>query len=116
VTTIELHHVSRVIGSPGDLIGFKVRNVRPADLHRGMVAVTPDKPLVPVNHFLVQVIIINHPNEVHPGFVAYCYCHTATFPAKWVAFRSKQDRRTGRTLEESPKRLKQGKWRRGRGR
>eukprot|EP01127_Copromyxa_protea_P014471 TRINITY_DN4037_c0_g1_i5.p1 TRINITY_DN4037_c0_g1~~TRINITY_DN4037_c0_g1_i5.p1 ORF type:complete len:1576 (-),score=392.54 TRINITY_DN4037_c0_g1_i5:89-4816(-) len=108
VTTIELHHVNRLSGTPGELIGFKVKGVKPEDLSRGMVAVAAKQPLVPSNHFLVQVIVINRPTVINPGFVSHCYCHTATFPAKWVAFRSKKDRRTGKTIEENPKEVKQG--------
>lgn len=107
VTTIELHHVSRKEGTPGELIGFKVRGVKAADLYRGMVAVGAERSIEPVNRFLVQVVIINHPGSLTPGFVSYCYCHTATFPAKWAEFRSKKDR-TGKVIENNPKELKQG--------
>lgn len=55
VTTIELHHVARTEGTPGEMIGFKVKGVALKDLYRGMVAVGADKPIAPVNRFLVQV-------------------------------------------------------------
>ena len=88
--------------------GFKVKNASVSDIHRGMVACAPSNSLKPVFRFTAQIIIMNHPGEIHPGYAPYCYCHTDTFAVKFVEIVQKLDKRTGKVVEEKPKSIKAG--------
>merc|ERR1712156_1109401 len=58
--------------------------------------------------FLSQVIVLNHPGEIHAGYQPVCDCHTAHVACKFNEIRQKIDRRSGKVLEENPKMIKSG--------
>lgn len=55
-----------------------------------------------------QVIILNHPGEIHAGYTPVLDCHTAHIACKFAELHEKIDRRSGKTLEENPKCVKSG--------
>merc|ERR1712099_225005 len=89
---------------PGDNVGFNVKNVSIKDIKRGMV--TSDSKADPAKEaksFLAQVIVLNHPGEIHAGYQPVLDCHTAHVACKFAELRQKIDRRSGKVLEEEPK-------------
>ncbi|KAK7877628.1 hypothetical protein WMY93_031640 [Mugilogobius chulae] len=58
--------------------------------------------------FLVQVIIMNHPGQIHAGYTPVLDCHTAHIACKFAEIEEKCDRRSGKTLEVNPKFIKSG--------
>merc|ERR1712136_627481 len=58
--------------------------------------------------FLAQVIVLNHPGQIHPGYSPVLDCHTAHIACKFQELRKKIDRRSGKELEENPKMIKSG--------
>lgn len=58
--------------------------------------------------FLSQVIILNHPGEIHAGYSPVLDCHTAHIACKFSELLEKIDRRSGKVLEENPKMVKSG--------
>ena len=60
------------------------------------------------NDFLYQVIVMNHPGEIHAGYSPVLDCHTAHIACKFSELKQKIDRRTGKATEENPKMLKKG--------
>ena len=63
---VEMHHEEIEMATPGDNIGFNIRNVTIKDLKRGFVASdAKNDPAKEALNFLAQVIVLNHPGEIH---------------------------------------------------
>jgi len=109
VKSVEMHHETLDEGVPGDNVGFNVKNVSIKDIRRGMVASdSKNDPAKEAKTFLAQVIILNHPGEIHAGYQPVLDCHTAHVACKFDELRQKIDRRSGKVLEEEPKLVKSG--------
>lgn len=109
VKSVEMHHEAMEEALPGDNVGFNVKNVSIKDIKRGMVASDSKKdPAKESKSFVAQVIILNHPGEIHAGYQPVLDCHTAHVACKFSELREKIDRRSGKVLEENPKFVKSG--------
>jgi len=109
VKSVEMHHEQLVEAVPGDNVGFNVKNVAVKDIRRGFVAGdAKDDPPAETGVFNAQVIVLNHPGQIHAGYAPVVDCHTAHIACKWQTIVSKIDRRSGKILEESPKFVKSG--------
>jgi len=109
VKSVEMHHTSVPEATPGDNVGFNVKNVSVKDIKRGMV--TSDSkncPAAETKNFKAQVIILNHPGEIHAGYQPVLDCHTSHVACKFSELLQKVDRRSGKVLEENPKSVKSG--------
>jgi elongation factor 1-alpha len=68
VKSIEMHHEALEQALPGDNVGFNVKNVSVKDIRRGEVCSdSKNNPAKETSEFTAQVIIINHPGEIHTG-------------------------------------------------
>merc|ERR1712013_57646 len=92
VKSVEMHHTSVDEAVPGDNVGFNVKNVS----------------IKEAKSFLAQVIVLNHPGEIHAGYQPVLDCHTAHVACKFAELKEKIDRRSGKVLEETPKMVKTG--------
>jgi elongation factor 1-alpha len=109
VKSVEMHHETLEEALPGDNVGFNVKNVSIKDIRRGMVASdSKNDAAKETKAFLAQVIILNHPGEIHAGYQPVLDCHTAHVACKFSEIREKIDRRSGKVLEENPKMVKTG--------
>jgi len=109
VKSVEMHHEALTEALPGDNVGFNVKNISVKDIRRGMVAGDSknDAPKA-AETFKAQVIILNHPGQIHNGYAPVLDCHTAHIACKFTEIHEKCDRRSGKTLEENPKFVKSG--------
>jgi len=107
VKSVEMHHTALTEAQPGDNVGFNVKNISVKDIKRGMVAgnIKNDPPLETVD-FTAQVIILNHPGQIHNGYTPVLDCHTAHIACKFSEILTKIDRRTGKEMEQLPKNIK----------
>uniref|UniRef100_A0A3P8VDP1 Elongation factor 1-alpha n=2 Tax=Cynoglossus semilaevis TaxID=244447 RepID=A0A3P8VDP1_CYNSE len=109
VKSVEMHHETLTEALPGDNVGFNVKNVSVKDIRRGNVAGdSKNDPPKEAEDFTSQVIILNHPGEIHAGYSPVIDCHTAHIACKFQELKEKIDRRSGKKLEDNPKKLKSG--------
>jgi elongation factor 1-alpha len=107
--SVEMHHESLTEASPGDNVGFNIKNVSVKDIKRGYVASnSKNKPSCGVQDFTAQVIVLNHPGQICNGYSPVLDCHTAHIACKFAEILEKVDRRTGKTTEAAPKFIKSG--------
>ncbi|XP_069751801.1 elongation factor 1-alpha 1-like [Narcine bancroftii] len=109
VKSVEMHHESLEEALPGDNVGFNIKNVSVKDIRRGNVAGdNKNDPPMEAADFSAQVIILNHPGQIAPGYSPVLDCHTAHIACKFNELREKIDRRSGKKLEDFPKFVKSG--------
>jgi len=109
VKSVEMHHEALVEALPGDNVGFNVKNVSVKEIKRGMVAGdSKNDPPKQAKNFKAQVIVLNHPGEIHAGYAPVLDCHTAHIACKFSELVEKIDRRSGKKLEDLPKMVKSG--------
>jgi elongation factor 1-alpha len=105
--TVEMHHTLLEEANPGDNIGFNVKGLSAKDIKRGhVVGNAKDNPPKEAESFLAQVIVINHPNKISPGYTPVCDCHTSHIACQFNTLVEKIDRRTGAVIEAEPKEIK----------
>merc|ERR1712048_1083166 len=109
VKSVEMHHESLPEAGPGDNVGFNVKNVSVKDIRRGNVASgSKNDPAKEAKNFTAQVIVMNHPGEIGNGYSPVLDCHTAHIACKFTELKEKIDRRTGKKMEDFPKKIKSG--------
>jgi elongation factor 1-alpha len=109
VKSVEMHHEALEQAVPGDNVGFNVKNVAVKDLRRGYVAGdSKNDPPKGAADFDAQVIVLNHPGEIHAGYSPVFDCHTAHIACKFSELKEKIDRRTNKKMEDNPKCIKMG--------
>jgi len=109
VKSVEMHHETLPEAVPGDNVGFNVKNVSVKELRRGYVCSDSKRePALGTESFNAQVIVLNHPGQISAGYSPVLDCHTAHVACKFDEITEKMDRRSGKTLEASPKFIKSG--------
>merc|ERR1719322_826610 len=109
VKSVEMHHESLPEAGPGDNVGFNVKNVSVKDIRRGNVASdSKNDPAREAKTFNAQVIVLNHPGEIGNGYSPVLDCHTAHIASKFTELLEKIDRRSGKKMEDFPKKAKSG--------
>ena len=109
VKSVEMHHESLPEATPGDNVGFNVKNISIKDIRRGNVCGdSKNDPPKGAKNFFAQVIILNHPGEIKNGYAPVLDCHTSHIACKFEEIKEKIDRRSGKKLEDMPKCVKSG--------
>merc|ERR1719201_1998808 len=105
--SVEMHHEQVDAALPGDNVGFTVRGISVKDIKRGYVASdSKNDPATDTEMFLAQVIVLNHPGQIHAGYAPVLDCHTSHIACKFAKLVSKIDQRTLKVLEEGPQFIK----------
>jgi len=107
VKSVEMHHEQVDQATPGDNVGFNVKNLSVKDIRRGYVASdSKNDPAADTEMFVAQVIIFNHPGQIQNGYTPVLDCHTCHIACRFDKIRSKVDKRTGVVTEDAPQFLK----------
>jgi elongation factor 1-alpha len=109
VKSVEMHHEKVDQATPGDNVGFNVKNLSVKDIKRGFVCSnSKDDPAKDTEMFVAQVIVLNHPGQIQNGYAPVLDCHTAHIACKFQKIRSKVDKRSGKSTEDDPPCIKTG--------
>ena len=109
IKSVEMHHESVAEATPGDNVGFNVRNLAVKDLKRGYVCSdSKNDPACETEMFVAQTIVMNHPGQISNGYAPVLDCHTAHIACKFSKIRNKIDKRDGKVMEEEPPFIKSG--------
>jgi len=109
VKSVEMHHETLESASPGDNVGFNVKNISLKQIRRGMVAGDAKKdPPAKTDHFNAQVIVLDHPNKIMAGYTPVLDCHTAHIACRFDKLMTLMNKRTGEVIEQNPKSVKSG--------
>ncbi|CAI4826960.1 AAC_collapsed_G0056650.mRNA.1.CDS.1 [Saccharomyces cerevisiae] len=109
VKSVEMHHEQLEQGVPGDNVGFNVKNVSVKEIRRGNVCGdAKNDPPKGCASFNATVIVLNHPGQISAGYSPVLDCHTAHIACRFDELLEKNDRRSGKKLEDHPKFLKSG--------
>ena len=108
VKSIEMHHQQKQEASAGDNIGFNLRGIGKGDIKKGDVVCEVDKPAPVVEEFTGQIIVLNHPTVIAPGYTPVFHIHTAQIACTITEIVKKMNPKTGETIEENPEYIKTG--------
>jgi len=108
IKTVEMHHEQVPQAGPGDNVGFNVRGVSKKDVRRGDVCGDPANPPTVAEEFTAQIIVLNHPSVLAPGYTPVFHCHTAQVACTVTEIVKKLNPATGAVLEEKPDFIKTG--------
>jgi len=109
VKSVEMHHEQMEQATPGDNVGFNVKNVSVKDIKRGMVAGDlKNDPPMPTGNFEAQVIVLDHPNQIMAGYTPVLDCHTSHIAVRFNKLLQRVNKRNGEVEEENPKFIKSG--------
>ncbi len=108
VKSIEMHHESMPQAEPGDNIGFNVRGIAKNDVKRGDVCGHLDTPPTVVKGFTAQIVVLNHPSVIAPGYKPVFHVHTAQVACKIEEIVKTINPKDGTTLKEKPDFIKTG--------
>ncbi|MFP3288993.1 MAG: translation elongation factor EF-1 subunit alpha [Candidatus Micrarchaeota archaeon] len=108
VKSIEMHHQQLQKAEPGDNIGFNIKGVDKKDVKRGDVVGPVNNPPTVAQEFTAQIVVINHPTAIAPGYTPVFHIHTAQVAATIAEIAEKKDPKTGQTLQKNPEFIKNG--------
>ncbi len=108
VKSIEMHHQPIQEAKPGDNIGFNVRGVSKQDIKRGDVAGHPNAKPTVAQEFTAQIIVLQHPTAIAPGYTPVFHVHTASVACTITEIMAKVDPQTGSVVQENPDFIKTG--------
>jgi elongation factor 1-alpha len=108
IKSIEMHHEEIPEAVPGDNVGCNVRGIGKNDIRRGDVGGPVDNPPTVARTFTAQVMVLNHPSVIAPGYTPVFHAYTAQVACTFEELQKKLDPRTGQVKEENPQFLKTG--------
>lgn len=108
VKSVEMHHQQLTQAGPGDNVGFNIKGVDKKDIKRGMVVGPASSPPTVAQEFTAQIVVINHPQAIAPGYTPVFHIHTAQIAATITEIIEKKDPKTGATLQKNPEFIKNG--------
>ncbi|MFB6207018.1 MAG: GTPBP1 family GTP-binding protein, partial [Haloglomus sp.] len=78
VRSIEMHYHRVDEASAGRIVGIALKNVREADVERGMVLLPRDANPDPVRQFEAEVMVLNHPTRIDEGYEPVVHLETVS--------------------------------------
>jgi elongation factor 1-alpha len=76
--SIEMHYHRVDRASAGRIVGIALKGVREADIERGMVLLPREADPTPVREFEAEVMVLNHPTRIGPGYEPVVHIETVS--------------------------------------
>jgi len=108
VKSIEMHHQQLEKAEPGDNVGFNIKGVDKKLIKRGDVVGPASNPPTVADEFTAQIIVIDHPTAIAPGYSPVFHIHTVQMAATITEILEKKDPKTGQTVQKNPEFIKTG--------
>lgn len=108
VKSIEMHHEKLDKAEPGDNIGINIKGIDKKEIKRGDVIGHLNNPPTVVKEFTAQIVVLQHPTAIAPGYTPVIHAHTGHMACKMVSIERKIDPRSGQTIEEKPSFIRRG--------
>ncbi len=108
IKSIEMHHQQLQKAEPGDNVGFNVKGVDKKDIKRGDVIGPVNNPPTVAAEITAQIVVLNHPTAIAPGYTPVFHIHTAQLAATITEIVEKKDPKSGQTLQKNPEFIKTG--------
>ncbi|MGC9310887.1 MAG: elongation factor 1-alpha C-terminal domain-related protein, partial [Candidatus Aenigmatarchaeota archaeon] len=108
VKSMEMHHQQLTEAKAGDNIGFNLRGIGKNDIKKGDVLCEPSNLATVAEEFTAQIIVLNHPTIIAPGYTPVFHIHTAQVTCTLTAIMKKIDPKTGQVVQENPEYIKTG--------
>ena len=110
VFSIEMHHKTWPNAKPGDNVGMNIKGLEKNNLPKvGDVISLEKEPLLePVESFIAQIVVQEHPGQLKPGFAPLVHVRTAKSSCKMTKILWKMGKKTGNEKLENPPFLEMG--------
>ena len=110
VFSIEMHHKTWASAKPGDNVGMNIKGLDKNNMPKvgQVISLQKEALLEPVDTFVVQVVVQEHPGQLKPGFSPCVHVRTAKSACKMTKIMWKQSKKTGDQKIENPEYLERG--------
>lgn len=110
IFSIEMHHKTWPDAKPGDNIGMNIKGLDKMNMPKvGDVITLEKEPLCePVESFVAQVVVQEHPGQLKIGFSPCVHARTAKSACKMTKILWKMGKKTGNEKQENPPFLEKG--------
>ena len=110
VFSIEMHHKTWEKASPGDNVGLNIKGLDKQNMPKvgDIISLEKEPLLEPVESFIAQVVVQEHPGQLKPGFSPCVHVRTAKSACKMSKILWKMGKKTGNEKQEDPPFLERG--------
>ena len=109
IFSIEMHHKTWPSAKPGDNIGMNIKGLDKAKMPKvGDVISLQGDVLTPVESFVAQIVVQEHPGQLKPGFSPCVHVRTGKSACKMNTIVWKMSKKTGNEKQDKPMFLEQG--------
>jgi elongation factor 1-alpha len=109
VFTIEMHHKTWPNAKPGDNVGMNMKGLDKNKMPKVGDVITLQKDVrMPVESYVAQVVVQDHPGQLKPGFAPCVHVRTAKSACKMTKIIWKTSKKTGNEKQEDPAFLERG--------
>jgi elongation factor 1-alpha len=110
VFSIEMHHKTWASATPGDNVGLNMKGLDKTNMPKvgDVISLEKDKLLEPVESFVAQVAVQEHPGQLKAGFSPCVHVRTAKSACKMTKINWKMGKKTGNTKLDEPPFLERG--------
>jgi elongation factor 1-alpha len=104
VFSIEMHHKEHPTAGPGDNVGVSMKGLAKGNMPRDgdLMIKKSDTSLKAAESFVVQAMVLDHPNQIKPGYSPNCYVRTSHAACRLVKINFKVGKKStaGQKVED----------------